>query len=203
MKYVSIDIETTGLDPKTCDIIEFAAILDDLGAPLHLAGLPSFHCYVTKDGPYSGEPFALSLHSKTFKTIADYQSANTAGSKVKAPEGNFYRPDEIMAAFQNWLSKNGVEPDKDGKYSVTVAGKNFASFDWPFLKEKIPAWYWYDVSFKHRVLDPSVLYFNPATDTELPSSKLCMERAGFIGDVAHTALEDALMVVKLIRKKLL
>ena len=30
MKYASIDIETTGLDPETCAIIEIGIILDDL-----------------------------------------------------------------------------------------------------------------------------------------------------------------------------
>ena len=30
MKYCSIDLETTGLNPKTSDIIEFGAVLDDL-----------------------------------------------------------------------------------------------------------------------------------------------------------------------------
>ena len=33
MLYCSIDIETTGLDPETCDIIQFAAVLDNLADP--------------------------------------------------------------------------------------------------------------------------------------------------------------------------
>ncbi len=30
MRYVSIDIETLGLDPTCCDIVEFGAVIDDL-----------------------------------------------------------------------------------------------------------------------------------------------------------------------------
>ena len=37
------------------------------------------------------------------------------------------------------------------------------------------------------------------TDDKLPNSKTCYERAGIGGKVAHTALEDALAVVQLIR----
>ena len=33
MLYCSIDIETTGLNPKTCDIVQFAAVLDNLADP--------------------------------------------------------------------------------------------------------------------------------------------------------------------------
>jgi hypothetical protein len=107
---------------------------------------------------------------------------------------------DLPFALQNFLSGNGVE-EKYGKYKITPAGKNAAMFDLPFLKEKINDFG--NVIFLHRVLDPAVLYFDPKTDKVLPDSKLCMERAGIAGEVAHTALEDALAVVKLIRYKLL
>jgi len=73
-------------------------------------------------------------------------------------------------------------------------------FDLPFLKKKIKDWD--KITFLHRVLDPAILYYQPG-DKVLPDSKLCMERAGYGGEVAHTTLEDALMVVKLLRHKLL
>jgi hypothetical protein len=67
------------------------------------------------------------------------------------------------------------------------------------LLEKVKDWK--NVSFLHRVLDPAILYYQPG-DMTLPDSKRCMERAGLAGEVAHTALQDAEMVVRLIRHKL-
>jgi len=45
-----------------------------------------------------------------------------------------------------------------------------------------------------------MFYFDPFVDDEVPNTEKCMERAGIKGNVAHTALEDALVVVELIRK---
>ena len=75
MYYLSIDIETTGLNPQTCDIIEFAAILDDLSNPQPVDSLPYFHAYI-KQECFNGEPYALSMHSKTFEKIAYAQKNN-------------------------------------------------------------------------------------------------------------------------------
>ena len=49
MKYVSIDIETTGINPLVNDIIEFAAVIDDTNAKVPIENLPKFHRYIKKD----------------------------------------------------------------------------------------------------------------------------------------------------------
>ena len=41
--------------------------------------------------------------------------------------------------------------------------------------------------------------WRPLEDDKLPDSKTCYERAGMNGKVAHTAVEDALAVVRLVR----
>jgi len=57
------------------------------------------------------------------------------------------------------------------------------------------------VRVHHRILDPAALYWQPEIDgVELPDTKTCMERAGIAGDVAHTAVEDARLVARLIRR---
>lgn len=186
MKYIAIDIETTGLNPKIHDIIEFAAVMDDLRNPLPLYELPRFHAYFKKDN-YVGDAFALSMHPQIFLRIA----------KPKESDVVMY-VSELGAPFQNWLSKNNYPfNEKKKKYVVNVAGKNAAGFDIPFLNEKVKEWH--DVQFSHRVIDPGILYFDPQVDDGVPDSKTCMERAGMEGDVQHTALEDALMVVRLMR----
>lgn len=197
MIYCSIDIETTGLDNKKCDVVQFAAVLDDLSNPQPLNKLPTFAAYITADS-YCGEPYALSMHPAIFRKIADAKKNKT---EFDEDGSHFMTIDNLPYAFRNFLTKNNVpENPKTSAISLNIAGKNAAMFDLPFMKEKVTNWQ--NVWFKHRVLDPAILYYEPG-DKELPDSKKCMERAGIAGEVAHTALEDALAVVKLIRFKLL
>jgi hypothetical protein len=55
-RYLSIDIETTGLDPETCQVIEFSAVIDTIrpdAGPVD--ELPSFHAYLVRDS-YRASP---------------------------------------------------------------------------------------------------------------------------------------------------
>lgn len=186
MKYISLDIETTGLNPKIHDIIEFAAVMDNLRDQKPVEELPRFHAYIKKDN-YIGEPYALSMHAEIFSKIAN-----------PGKEDNVIHISALPYALQNWLGRNNYPYDEGKKkYLVNVAGKNAAGFDLPFLAEKVKDWA--EVQFRHRVLDPAVLYFDPNIEDCLPDSQTCMRRAGIVGNVKHTALEDSLMVVNLIR----
>jgi len=101
-------------------------------------------------------------------------------------------PDQVADDFAAWLRECGW----DGKTALTPAGKNFASFDRQFLK-RLPR-FEQVVKLHHRTLDPAVLFWE-ANDEKLPDSKTCYERAGLDNKVAHTAVEDALAVVRLVR----
>lgn len=186
MKYVSIDIETTGLDLINCDIIEFGAVLDDLSNPLPLEQLPVFHTYFSKD-KFLGEPYALSMHKEIFLRIAERKEGYTYISAEKL--GN---------QFKQFLLKNGYNLEKD-RITINVAGKNFSSFDLQFLKNKTD--FCKHVHPSARVLDPAILYYERG-DERLPGLSTCLKRAGFEGNVSHCAIDDALDVVKLIRAKL-
>lgn len=198
MRYCSIDIETTGLDPAKCDILQFAAVLDDLNDPKPISKLPSFTACFTKKEPIMGDPFALSMHPEILRKIADAQK-----NKLEQNEqGEWFMPiEELPTAFMAFLLKHDYVPEKNGIIRVNVAGKNVASFDMQFLKAKIQKWY--PISFYQRTIDPAILYWDAKRDQQLPDLKTCMERARIKGEVAHTALEDALVVVKLLRHKLL
>lgn len=201
MRYISIDIETTGLNPETCQIIEFAAVADDLRIKAPLDSLPRFQTYVHHP-VYTGEPYALGMHQKIFQKLAE----PSENDKVTTPELLFKK-------FFDWLltvdgptshrrCRYKANPVCDGnvfsmQIKINVAGKNFASFDKRFL-DKLPNNL---VKFNHRVIDPCMLYFNPDKDDVLPSTEECMRRAGLDGVVAHTALEDALVVCSLLRAK--
>jgi len=179
--YVSVDIETTGLNPENCQILEIGAVIDDGTTPIEHC--PTFHCYV-EHGLILGESFALSMHQNILRRIATRE------------EGYTYLPSwDVVLKFRDFLKQHGLDPENE---KIVVAGKNYASFDAHFLS-KLTGW---DKHIKthHRILDPAALYWQPETDgVKLPDTKTCMQRAGISGEVAHTAIEDAQMVIRLIR----
>jgi hypothetical protein len=186
MRYVSIDIETLGLD-FSCGIIEFGAVIDDLNNPLNLEELPKFHTYLNQD-KYLGEPFAMSMHSNILKRIAARE------------EGfNYIYPSELGVNFKKFLIDNNFE-EKNNKVTINIAGKNFMSFDNRFLENHTTLNKY--VNFRSRVLDPAILYYEKG-DNFLPSLQECLNRAEIDSEVRHTAIEDCLDVIKLIRKKMI
>lgn len=199
MRYCSIDIETTGLDSENCDMVEFAAVVDDLTQQQPIEKLPKFQRYIYQP-LYQGEPYALSMHKDLFLKLAKWQQGKERDIQVCTPKN-------LMEEFYLFL-KDYYVAHLNPKFSmgntikVLAAGKNFATFDIRFI-EKLPQLDSFPVEFSHRVVDPAMLYLNPAIDSGPPSMFECMKRAGIGGEVAHTALEDALMVISLLRKKFL
>jgi hypothetical protein len=130
------------------------------------------------------------MHGDIFKKIGNWKET---GVMVCSPA-------DLLPRFHTFLTTlAGYHPGPDGIVKINVAGKNFGNFDSKFL-EKLPH-HNLLVKFHHRILDPGMLYFDPNEDEILPSTEICMQRAGVGGEVQHTALEDALNVIKLLRNK--
>lgn len=182
MKVISTDLETTGLDEDYCQIIELAAVIEDISNPQPLDKLPTFHCYIVHD-IYKGEAAALAMHAKIFKRIAE-----------RTPGYNYYAPYEAAYAFQQWLLQN-----IPNQLKYTMVGKNFASFDLPFLKAE-PNFKPLTKFFHHRVMDLGSMFVSPVLDQVLPSTAECLKRAGMDTNISHEAKDDALQVIQLIRK---
>ena len=181
LSYVSIDIETTGLDLATCQTLEVGAVIDDWKTPIdELQRFRRVLLYQT----VTGNPYAMALNAGLLKQIASPPQPCT--------DGEFCQPEELGGEFAEWIKANGLDP-----LSLQAAGKNFASFDMQFLS-RVPRFNEH-VRFRHRILDPAILYWRPLEDERLPDSKTCYERAGLDNKVAHTAVEDALAVVRLVR----
>ncbi len=200
MIYCSIDIETTGLDPKENNIVEFGVVIDDLENPKPIEDLPKFHAYILppKGGKnYVGSPYALSLHSKIFEKIASPDAS-------KSETSLFLKPEDLASTFRDFLIQNLAGYDSTKK--INVAGKNFAGFDLPFLREQAGIEKY--VKFSHRFLDPAIFYMR-RNDEFLPDSKECIRRMNEMFSmqmdetVAHNAIDDAIMVVELIRHGLM
>jgi len=186
MKYVSIDIETCGLDPETCDILEFGAVLDDLTDRRPINILPKFHCYFVLP-EYRGQPFALSMHPKIFRRIADREDGYT-----------YVSPTRFGNMFKKFLSENGYEIKND-RVTINAAGKNFGAFDLQFLNKQTDLAK--HVKIRHKILDPAMLYLKYG-DNSLPGLSECKRRANMQEEVAHDAVADAIDVVKLLREEL-
>ena len=134
----------------------------------------------------------------------------------------FLSEDEVVQEFYWWLFSNrainfdvermliapinnhiiyGKVPQitsRTEKAVITVAGKNFASFDKLFL-QKLPRWKQL-IHTRSRVIDPSIYFTNWDLDIAPPGLSLCKERAGLNSHVTHDALEDAWDVILLLRK---
>jgi oligoribonuclease (3'-5' exoribonuclease) len=180
--YVSIDIETTGLNEDTCQVLSIGAVIDDWTTPIE--ELPQYHCYLD-NGPIIGTAYALSMHPKILRAIATCKYYTKDGIAI-------LEPNKVAVDFKGWLARYSFSFSNT---EITPAGKNFDGFDRQFLK-RLPNW---NVRMKHRSIDPGNLYYDPSIDDGPPSTEVCMKRAGIEGGVAHTALDDALMVVRLIR----
>ena len=215
MRYVSIDIETLGLKPQEHDIVEFAAVLDDFSDRKSLDQLPVFHRFIYNERDlYRGSAYAMAMHHRIFEKLANRQKEPYGDIRKSYPYGtvsinDFCTKNTLLLSFYNWLVLDqGFKVDA-GILRVQVAGKNFASFDRRFLEEQCSLGYALGIGcpnerleFGHRVLDPGMLYFNPSMDNAVPSMSECQQRAGLSNVVAHTAMDDAMMVVQLLRNKL-
>ena len=220
MKYISIDIETTGLDPEKNKVISIAAIIEDTENKLPFDECPKFNIAVLQN-ELIGSARAITINKQLISEIADYQDADIETRKLIDSESDykFVREDDISKEFYWWLDDNGfgyglensagygivvdgkIKPTINGAtrpITINVAGKNFATFDMLFLKQ-LP-WWQKLIKIRQRVLDPAILMVDWKEDTSLPNLKQCKERAGIEGIVTHNALEDAWDVIEVMRK---
>jgi oligoribonuclease len=213
MQYVSIDIETLGLDPEKHDIVEFAAVVDNLRDRKPIEQLPTFHRFVYNESDlYHGSSYAMAMHHRIFEKLKDREKEFIQVQKSKfglpsSAPSDYSTKGMLLLSFQNFLIDHGYKADGRGIVRVQVAGKNFSSFDKRFLEEQCFLGHRLmnmeeRLEFGHRVLDPGMLYFDPRTDDAVPSMSECLKRAGMNDFVAHTAYDDAIAVIQLLRKKL-
>lgn len=190
MKYLSIDVEGTGLNMETCQVIQFAAILEDTNNLKSFEEIPKFVRYV-KHSTYTGEAFALQMNYEILKVLADHPDTAHLQHLVCYDY-------ELAFQFESWLIENGYEYDKKGYIYVNIAGKNVIGYDLSALSKSIPHWNLH-LRFRQRAIDPAILYVDWKKDDTLPGLVKCKKRAGLSEHVSHDALEDAWDVLILLR----
>lgn len=185
--YCSIDIETTGLNPETDQILEFAAVLalpEDKNKSVN--DLPYFHRKIRYDR-LEGAPYALMLNSGLIAEMAKLPRDTT-------PDG-WLRLHDLGKEFAHWLRARIGENGR-----VHPCGKNFQGFDRQFLW-KTPGFP--KQMFTHRAADPGAAY---ATWEGIPGLDSFANPTGLQGK-EHEALFDArkalYWVMKALDKRLL
>lgn len=188
MKYASIDIETTGLDKKRCQVLAIAAITEDTENPRPFHLLPKFRWLIKHETLY-WEPVAKAMNEKLMNEFE-----NPVVSKTFIAN-----PKEVVQMLRMYLEATGFPVEKD-RVKVLVAGKNFARFDEPFLNS-LPG-FTDLISIKSRLLDPAILYTDLLHDQEPPNLKECKRRAGIEDiEITHDPLYDAWDVIRVLRTK--
>ncbi|MES2529342.1 MAG: exonuclease domain-containing protein [Bdellovibrionota bacterium] len=191
MKYLSIDLEATGLH-ENCQIIEFAMIPFDtqfkrLEEPL--ARSTYIHCPSFEDLKPTLDPWVRDHNEKIIR------KAHSEGLMLS----------EFKVWLQTYLESKEVR-DYFQTQKIVLFGKSMNAIDLPFMNRDL-GWEFMRKYFHHRILDLSSIGYGMVDLGNLPqgmdSGTNLMNHLG-MGEVAHTALEDAkntaIMYLKLLDK---
>jgi DNA polymerase III epsilon subunit-like protein len=194
MRYLSVDLETTGLNKEKCQVLEIAVVYDDTEHVQDITACPYFHCYI-QHPMYCWEPTAYKMNQKLFEEILNAKTKIM--DTLDLHQINFYKQwfgvldsESVGYAVSRWLKAINYEAP------YIVAGKNYGSFDLGFL-ERLPH-FTEKVKLPHRHLDPGS-WFVTLEDIRIPDLKECKKRAKLPENIAHRALDDARDVILLTR----
>ncbi len=191
MKYLSIDLEATGLG-ENCLIIEFAMIPFDTQFKRleeSLARTTYIHCPSYEDLKPTLDPWVRDHNEKIIR------KAHSEGLMLT----------EFKVWLQTYLESKEVR-DYFQTQKIVLFGKSMNAIDLPFMNRDL-GWEFMRKYFHHRILDLSSIGYGMVDLGNLPqgmdSGTNLMNHLG-MGEVAHTALEDAkntaIMYLKLLDK---
>jgi DNA polymerase-3 subunit epsilon len=191
MKYLSIDIEATGL-AENCQIIEFAMVpFDTQFRRLEdsLARSMYIHCPSFEDLKDSLDPWVREHNEKIIR------KAHQEGLMLS----------EFKEFLKNYLESPEIKSYFAGQ-KIVLFGKSMTAIDLPFLTRDL-GWEFMRKYFHHRNLDLSGLGYGLIDLGLLPAgmdSGTNLMNHLSMGAVAHTALEDAkntaIMYLKILEK---
>ena len=178
MKYLSFDLESTGLEENDF-IIEFGMIPFCTEKKILEESL-AFHCFVQcppfEELKPSLNPWVVKHNQKLI------EKAHLQGLALE----QFKK--ELEAYLTSKKVQNYFRQEK-----ITLFGKSLSAIDLPFLNRDL-GWSWVRQYFQHRQLDLSSIAYHLVDQKILPQEcqqgSSLSQHLGF-GEVAHTALEDA------------
>lgn len=173
MKYLSIDFETTGLDPKINQPLSFCGIIDSIGNTTPVEELPKFECYFVLD-TWTIHWKAAQINKELIRRLVEQEF-----------DERYIKVEDFKHKFRAFM----VENEMLGR--VTIAGKN-PSFDKGFAEALGVTW------IEYRMLDPAMYYLR-SEDERIPGLATCLKRAGFSSEGVHDAAFDAKSIIRLMR----
>ena len=213
MIIVSIDIETSGLDSEKNQVLSIGAIIEDTSKKLPYDECPKFNAAILQR-EITGSPRAITMNKILIEKIGDYIEGNEEKRTklTEKPFGfnttpiQFFEEEDVIPAFYKFLHYNGFgDPNEpcvingnSKPITITVAGKNFGTFDKLFLEQL--RWWKKLIRPRSRIVDPAILCCKWNIDNFLPSLGECKDRLGIEGIVTHDALEDAWDVIQILRE---
>jgi len=202
MKFLSIDVETTGLDPDKDLLLEFAAV--EFDTKLDPAQGKAFRALVVppSTGPISSPLHVLAMHSVT----GLWQELATADTELRKTDDTpitglsaagtttvACRYQALLLSFKQWLKDNHI--DHSGR--LNIGGKN-VMFDMSFMERCGSPGEW-EKMVRYRTLDPGILYLDLKNDDRVPGMETCIKRYGAkMEGKIHSALSDAIITGQMI-----
>ena len=184
MRYLSIDIEATGLEPHDL-MIEFAAVPIDTDL-LSIEEKNSFHSFIK-----------CPSFEELFETLNPWVRDHNKELIQKAHQEGISL-DDFKDRLENYLNSDEIKTFFASR-PVVLFGKSLSALDLPLLTRDL-GHHFMRKHFHHRTLDLTSVSYALADMKKLPenarSGSGLMEIFG-MGEVAHTALEDAINTAKL------
>ena len=191
MRYLSIDIEATGLNEKDY-IIEFAMVpvCTDTNTVEKSLG---FHRFVKC-------PTFEELRPNLDEWVINHNKDLIIKANQTGVELNTFKKD-----IEHFLNKIEIReffnyPD----HKIIILGKSLNAIDLPFLNRDL-GWHFMRTHFHHQVLDVSSVVFKMIDNNQIPiecKSGSYLSSYLNLGDVDHTALEDAIKTAEIYLKLL-
>lgn len=184
MNYLSFDLEATGLREHDL-IIEFACVPFSTDQE-KIFEEHNFHCFVQC-------PSFESLKEDLDPWVIEHNEG-----LIKKANSDGLALGDFKKQLEDYLKSPAITEVFNNK-KIVLFGKSMAAIDLPFLNRDL-GWEWMRTYFEHRQLDLSSIAYSMIDLGYLPevckSGSELMKELGF-GDVAHTALEDAINTAKM------
>lgn len=112
MRYISIDLETTGLDAEQNQILSFGAVVEDPNKKLPYHEVPKFYAIIRHRNIF-GNITALNMNKELIGQIKSYEDGDEATRKgLTEKHGMFLEIEELTEKFFQFCWLNGMITDE-------------------------------------------------------------------------------------------